>query len=57
MSNAMSNDADSTAISVSGRYFMNSPDVPGQRANGTKAASVVQVDAMIGQAMRIAARE
>ncbi len=53
----MISDAESTAIKVIGRYFMNSPDVPGQSASGTKAASVVQVDAMIGHDMRMAARE
>ena len=52
----MSSDADRTAISVIGRYFMNSPDVPGQSASGTNAASVVHVEAMIGNAMRMAAR-
>ncbi len=57
MSSAISSDAESTAIRVMGRYFMNSPDVPGQSASGTNAASVVQVEAMIGHAMRIAARE
>ena len=48
--------ADRTAISVIGRYFMNSPDVPGHSASGTNAASVVQVEAIIGQDMRTAAR-
>ena len=56
ISRAINSDAESTAISVSGRYFMNSPDVPGHRASGTKAARVVQVEAMIGQDMRAAAR-
>ena len=55
--NAMTSDAERTAIKVIGKYFMNSPVVPGQNAKGTKAARVVQVDAMIGQAIRIAARE
>ena len=54
---AMISDAASTAISVMGRYFMNSPDVPGQSASGTNAASVVQVDAIIGHDIRMAARE
>jgi hypothetical protein len=56
-SSAIINDADKTAIKVIGKYFMNSPDVPGQNASGTKAARVVQVEAIIGHAMRIAARE
>ena len=54
---AISSDAVSTAISVIGRYFMNSPMTSGQNASGTNAASVVQVDAMIGQAIRRAALE
>ena len=56
-SKAMISDALNTAINVIGRYFMNSPDMPGHSANGTNAASVVQVDAIIGHDMRIAARE
>ena len=35
-------------IRVSGRYFMNSPMMPGQNAIGAKAASVVAVAAMTG---------
>ena len=54
--NAMTSDAESTAINVIGRNFMNWPTVPGQNASGTNAASVVQVEAMIGHAMRMAAR-
>ncbi len=54
---AISKDADRTAISVMGRYFMNSPISFGQNASGTNAASVVQVEAMIGHAMRLAAME
>ena len=53
----MTSDAAKTAISVIGRYFMNSPDMPGHNASGTKAARVVHVEAMIGQAIRLAARE
>ena len=33
---------------------MNSPTMPGQNSSGTKAASVVAVEAVIGQAMRLA---
>ena len=35
-------------IRVSGRYFMNSPTMPGQNASGTNAARVVAVEAMMG---------
>ena len=35
-----------------GRNLMNSPTRPGQNSKGMKAASVVAVEAMIGQAMR-----
>ena len=38
-----------------GRYFMNSPTMPGQNSSGAKAARVVAVDAMIGQLIRRAA--
>ena len=54
---AIRSDALSTAIRVIGRNFMNSPGIPGQNARGTNAASVVQVEAMIGQDMRRAAAE
>ena len=54
---AISSEDASTAISVIGRYFMNSPIIPGQKARGTNAASVVQVEAIIGHAMRRAALE
>ena len=37
-------------INVNGRYCMNSPMMPGQMARGRKAASVVAVEAMMGQA-------
>ena len=56
-SSAINSDASSTAISVMGRNFMNSPITPGQNASGMNAASVVQVDAMIGHAIRRAALE
>lgn len=54
--NAISNDADNVASNVMGRYFMNSPTTPGQNSNGKKAAKVVSVAAMIGGAMRLAAK-
>ena len=48
MTRATNSDELRVMISVSGRYFMNSPTMPGQNASGTKAARVVAVDAMIG---------
>ena len=47
---AMKRDEDKTMMRVIGRYFMNSPMMPGQIARGRNAASVVAVDAMMGQA-------
>ena len=52
---AMNNDAVKVANRVIGRNFMNSPTMPGQKRSGMKAASVVAVDAVIGQDMRLAA--
>ena len=52
---AINNDADNTAIKVNGKYFINSPIMPGQNISGAKAANVVAVEAIIGQAMRCAA--
>ena len=49
-------DAVSVINSVIGRYFMNSPIIPGQNTSGMNAASVVAVEAVIGHAMRCAAR-
>jgi len=40
----------STIIKVMGRYFKNSPTIPGQKSKGTKAAKVVAVEAIIGKA-------
>ena len=48
---AISSDADSVISTVNGRYFMNSPTTPGQKASGRNAASVVAVEAMMGQAI------
>ena len=53
---AMDNDADSVTITVIGRNFMNSPTTPDQNNSGKNTHSVVAVEAMIGQAMRLAAR-
>ena len=50
MTRATNSEDDSTMISVNGRYCMNWPMMPGQMANGRKAASVVAVEAMMGHA-------
>ena len=47
---ATNNEEESTVMSVNGKYFMNSPKRPGQKASGRKAANVVAVEAMIGKA-------
>ena len=54
---ATASDADSVAISVIGRYFMNSPTTPGQNSSGENAATRVAVAAITGPAMRLAASE
>ena len=41
--------------SVMGMYFINCPTVSGQKSKGKKAARVVAVDAVMGQAMRFEA--
>ena len=51
---AMNNDADSTLITVIGKYFMNWPTMPGQTSNGRNTISVVIVDEMMGHDMRCA---
>ena len=55
-SRAMNSEADSVINSVMGKNFMNSPMMPGKKIMGPKAASVVKVDAMIGQLIFWAAR-
>ncbi len=52
---AISSEANKVAVSVIGRYFMNSPVRPGQNAIGPKAAMMVVIDEKIGQAMRLVA--
>ena len=47
---ATNNDDPKTIIKVMGKYCINSPIIPGQSANGTNAASVVAVEAIIGHA-------
>ena len=53
--NAIINEAERTATKVIGRNFMNSPTIPGQKISGKKAARVVAVDAIIGNAILLAA--
>ena len=50
MTKATNKDELKTIINVIGKYFMNSPMRPGQMAKGKNAASVVAVEAMMGQA-------
>ena len=50
ITNATNREEPKTIIRVMGRYCINSPIIPGQSAKGTKAAKVVAVDAIIGQA-------
>ena len=52
---AIRSEALNVASKVTGRNFMNSPTTPGQNSNGMNAAKVVAVDAVMGQAMRLAA--
>ena len=47
---ATKRDEDRVTIRVMGRYFMNSPMIPGQKTMGKKAASVVRVEPITGQA-------
>ena len=50
ITSATNSDEASTTITVIGRYFMNSPMIPGQNSSGRNTATVVPVEAMIGQA-------
>ena len=50
ITNATNNDEPKTIINVMGKNFINSPIIPGQSASGTKAARVVAVEEIIGQA-------
>ena len=54
---ATASEAESVAMSVIGRYFMNSPTTPGQNRSGEKAATRVAVAAITGPDMRLAASE
>ena len=51
MTNATNNDENNTTESVIGKYIINLPIVPGHNPNGKKAAKVVAVEAIIGQAI------
>jgi hypothetical protein len=48
---ATNNEDPSTIDNVIGRSFMNSPITPGHSPSGTKAATVVKVDMIIGKAI------
>ena len=50
IASATNKDELNTIIKVKGRYFMNSPIIPGHRARGINAATVVAVDDIIGHA-------
>ena len=54
---ATTSDAESVAINVIGRYFMNWPTTPGQNSSGENAAMRVSVAAITGPDMRLAASE
>ena len=41
---ATSSEAESVMMTVIGRYFMNSPMIPGQKIIGAKATTVVRVE-------------
>ena len=46
---AINNEDIRTQIRVIGKYFINSPAIPGQNINGRKAARVVAVEDIIGK--------
>ena len=48
---AINNDEVRTQIRVIGKYFMNSPAIPGQNIRGKKAAKVVAVEDIMGSAI------
>ena len=50
ITSATNSEEPSTIIRVMGKYCINSPMSPGQKASGAKAARVVPVEAIIGQA-------
>ena len=48
---ATNNEDPNTTESVIGKYFINCPKIPGQKASGTKAATVVSVEIIMGKAI------
>ena len=50
MTKATKREEPKTIINVMGKYCINSPIIPGHKAKGTNAASVVAVEAIMGQA-------
>ena len=52
---ATNRDEQRVTMRVMGRYFMNSPIIPGQKIIGKKAASVVRVEPITGQATSLVA--
>ncbi|MNS03867.1 hypothetical protein D3C72_352130 [compost metagenome] len=48
---ATNKEADKVTVNVIGKYFMNLPIVPGQRAKGRNAIKVVAVEEITGQAI------
>ena len=55
--NAINKEEVKTHIKVIGKYFINSPANPGQKISGKKAAKVVAVEAIIGNAIFLDAAE
>ena len=51
--NATKSDDERTMISVTGRYLMKLPTIPGQNISGKNAASVVAVDEIMGIAISL----
>lgn len=51
----MKSDAVSVRMTVVGRNFMNSSTIPCENSSGKNTESVDKVEAMIGQAIRLAA--
>ena len=50
ITNATNKEEARTIINVMGKNFINSPIIPGHKASGMNAATVVAVDDIIGQA-------
>jgi hypothetical protein len=56
MTKATNKEDPKTIIKVMGKYFINSPIIPGHNIRGTNAAKVVAVDAIIGHATSLTPR-